>query len=263
MSQPSRFPQRLQPLGKSVCAEAIPNPQIASQSWNTQPLPHWGQVDGFGSDRYRLSMLEHIMKSGVHDEVVLKAMLKVERHRFLDSALRMQAYEDTSLPIGSGQTISKPNVVARMLSLLLHAPIYRQQGFHHRVMEIGTGCGYQAAILSIICKEVYSLERIKELHLRAKSNLRPFRIPNIHLLCRDGVDGFEAGAPFSGIVSAAGAEHLPSIWVDQLSVGGRLVAPVQNSSGRQSLLVIDRLKNGTQESVLEDVQFVPLKSGIE
>ena len=263
MTQRSRFPSRLPPLGGGHTTEAISKPQASDQSWNTQPLAYWGETDGFSSDRYRLSMVQQIMKSGVHDESVLKAMLKVERHRFVDSALRMQAYEDTSLPIGAGQTISKPNVVARMLSLLLQAPIYLQQGVHHRVMEIGTGCGYQAAILSILSKEVYSLERIKELHLKAKSNLRPFRIPNIHLLFRDGADGYESGAPFSGIVSAAGAEQLPPIWVDHLSIGGRLVAPVQNSSGRQSLLVIDRLKNGVQETVLEDVQFVPLKSGIE
>jgi protein-L-isoaspartate(D-aspartate) O-methyltransferase len=134
---------------------------------------------------------------------------------------------------------------------------------HQRVLEIGTGCGYQAAILSLLCKEVYSLERIKELHLKAKRNLRPLRLPNLHLLLRDGAQGYETGSPFSGILSAAGAEHLPRIWIDQLDIGGRLVAPVQNQAGRQSLLVIDRTPSGIKEVIMEDVHFVPLKSGIE
>ena len=263
MNSKSRFPTRLPPLTVGNRIPEVRNQSAHQNSWDTQPLPFWGDNDGFSSDRYRLSMVQLIKKSGVDDEAVLKAMLKVERHRFVDSALRMQAYEDTSLPIGSGQTISKPNVVARMLALLMQAPIRLQQGFHSRVMEIGTGCGYQAAVLSLLCKEIYSLERIKELHLKAKSNLRPFRIPNIHLLFRDGAQGYESGAPFSGMISAAGAEHLPKIWIDQLSIGGRLVAPVQNASGKQNLLVIDRLATGYSETILEDVHFVPLKSGLE
>lgn len=263
MPQRPRFPSRLPPLAGSSPVQPDESTPAHAHAWDMRAIPYMGDSDGFSSERYRLSMIEQIRLSGVEDLRVLQAMLKVERHRFVDSALRVQAYEDTSLPIGAGQTISKPNVVARMLSLLLQAPIYLQKGLHQRVLEIGTGCGYQAAILSLLCKEVYSLERIKELHLKAKSNLRPLRLPNLHLLLRDGAQGYETGSPFSGILSAAGAEHLPRIWIDQLDIGGRLVAPVQNQAGRQSLLVIDRTPSGIKEVIMEDVHFVPLKSGIE
>lgn len=263
MPQRPRFPSRLPPLAGSSPVQPDESTPAHAHAWDIRSIPYMGDSDGFSSERYRLSMIEQIRLSGVEDLRVLQAMLKVERHRFVDSALRVQAYEDTSLPIGAGQTISKPNVVARMLSLLLQAPIYLQKGLHQRVLEIGTGCGYQAAILSLLCKEVYSLERIKELHLKAKSNLRPLRLPNLHLLLRDGAQGYETGSPFSGILSAAGAEHLPRIWIDQLDIGGRLVAPVQNQAGRQSLLVIDRTPSGIKEVIMEDVHFVPLKSGIE
>jgi len=263
MTQRPRFPSRLPPL---TGAPVIQHDELTDSqrvTWDTKPIPYMGDSEGFSSDRYRLSMIEQIMQSGVENAKVLQAMLRVERHRFVDSALRVQAYEDTSLPIGAGQTISKPNVVARMLALLLQAPIYLQKGVHSRVLEIGTGCGYQAAVLSLLCKEVYSVERIKELHLKAKGNLRPLRLPNLHLLLRDGAQGYDVGSPFSGILSAAGAEHLPRIWIDQLAVGGRLVAPVHNHLGRQSLLVIDKTSSGIKETRMEDVQFVPLKSGIE
>lgn len=263
MPQRPRFPSRLPPLAGSSPVQPDESTPAHAHAWDIRSIPYMGDSDGFSSERYRLSMIEQIRLSGVEDLRVLQAMLKVERHRFVDSALRVQAYEDTSLPIGAGQTISKPNVVARMLSLLLQAPIYLQKGLHQRVLEIGTGCGYQAAILSLLCKEVYSLERIKELHLKAKRNLRPLRLPNLHLLLRDGAQGYETGSPFSGILSAAGAEHLPRIWIDQLDIGGRLVAPVQNQAGRQSLLVIDRTPSGIKEVIMEDVHFVPLKSGIE
>jgi protein-L-isoaspartate(D-aspartate) O-methyltransferase len=189
----------------------------------------------------------------------LQAMGDIERHRFVDSALVNQAYEDTSLPIGLGQTISKPNVVARMLELLLEG----QPLPMGRVLEIGTGCGYQAAVLSRLCKEVYSVERLQGLHDKAKANLRHFRIPNLHLLFGDGMLGFPAGAPYAGIVSAAGGEAVPQAWVDQLAVGGRIVAPTSvGGRGGQNLVILEKTAHGVAQTVLEAVQFVPLKSGI-
>ena len=138
-----------------------------------------------------------------------------------------QAYEDTSLPIGLGQTISKPNVVARMMELLRHG----QLGKLGRVLEIGTGCGYQAAVLSHLATEVYSIERLRGLHDKARDNLRPFRLANVHLLFGDGMAGFPKGAPYAAIIAAAGGEALPQPWLEQLAVGGRLVAPHLGAAG--------------------------------
>ena len=195
---------------------------------------------------------------------MLRAMGTVERHRFVDSALVNQAYEDTSLPIGLGQTISKPNVVARMIELLLGAPALAGKPGDKlgRVLEIGTGCGYQAAVLSHVASEVYSIERLRGLHERARSNLRPFRIATLHLLLGDGMLGFVKGAPYAGIVAAAGGEAIPDAWVDQLAVGGRIVAPTHSAAGGQALVVIDKTARGLERRILEAVHFVPLKSGI-
>lgn len=206
----------------------------------------------------RAAMVRKLAGQGITHPAVLQVMGEVERHRFVDSALVNQAYEDTSLPIGLGQTISKPNVVARMLELLL-ADRPLPLG---RVLEIGTGCGYQAAVLARLCTEVYSIERLKGLHDRAKANLRAFRIPNLHLLFGDGMQGFAAGAPYAGILSAAGGEAIPQAWIDQLAVGGRIVAPTVSGQNAQSLVVVDKTPTGVRHTVLEAVQFVPLKSGI-
>ena len=193
-------------------------------------------------------------------------MGQVERHRFVDSALVNQAYEDTSLPIGLGQTISKPNVVARMLELILAGETGEtsktlRAGKLGRVLEIGTGCGYQAALLGQIATEVYSIERLRGLHDKARENLRPFRLPNVHLLFGDGMMGFAKGAPYAAIISAAGGEVIPQTWIDQLAMGGRLVAPLQNASGAQALVVLDKTPQGIRQTLLEAVNFVPLKSG--
>lgn len=201
------------------------------------------------------------LATGIASAEVLAAMRAVERHRFVDSALANQAYEDTSLPIGLGQTISKPSVVARMLELLLAAPGARANGLG-RVLEVGTGCGYQAAVLSKLAREVYSIERLRGLHERARANLRPMRLANVHLLLGDGMLGFPSGAPYAGILAAAGGAAIPAAWCDQLAVGGRLVAPVADASGAQSLLVVDRAAHGFTQTVLEAVHFVPLKSGL-
>lgn len=206
-------------------------------------------------------MVRKIEAQGVRSSLVLQALATVERHRFVDSALVSQAYEDTSLPIGLGQTISKPGVVARMCELLADADI-AQGAKLGRVLEIGTGCGYQAAVLGLLAREVYSIERLRGLHEKARANLRPFRIANVHLLFGDGMIGYAKGAPYAGIIAAAGGESIPDAWCEQLAVGGRLVAPVVVQGGRQALIVVDRTPTGFQRNVLEDVLFVPLKSGI-
>jgi protein-L-isoaspartate(D-aspartate) O-methyltransferase len=204
-------------------------------------------------------MVQRLAAQGIRDQRVLAAVGAVQRHRFVDTALANQAYEDTSLPIGLGQTISKPGVVARMVELLLGAATCGKLG---RVLEIGTGCGYQAAVLSLVAAEVYSVERLRQLHEKARDNLRPFRLPNVHLLFGDGMAGYPRGAPYAGIIAAAGGEAVPQAWCEQLAVGGRIVAPTQTVGGQQALVVIEKTSAGLQQSVLEAVHFVPLKSGI-
>lgn len=218
---------------------------------------------GLDSQKVRQRMVDKLELQGLEDEWVLRAMSSVERHRFVDTALVNQAYEDTSLPIGFGQTISKPNVVARMLALLRGGKNLLINGRIAKVLEIGTGCGYQAALLGQISKEVYSIERIKGLHDKALDNLASLGVPNVHLLLADGMHGHPQAAPFNAIISAAGGETLPQAWIDQLTVGGRLVAPwAQTKGGSQSLLVIDKTPLGVERQILEPVHFVPLKSGI-
>jgi len=216
---------------------------------------------GMDSHAVRESMVKKLAQQGIADPLVLAAMGKVERHRFVDTALVNQAYEDTSLPIGLGQTISKPGVVSRMLELLRQG----HAGRLGRVLEIGTGCGYQAAVLSHLCTEVYSIERLRGLHDKARDNLRHLRLANVHLLFGDGMAGYAKGAPYAGIIAAAGGESLPECWLDQLAVGGRLVAPVAagaKSPGRQALVVVEKTAQGLRHTVMEAVHFVPLKSGI-
>jgi protein-L-isoaspartate(D-aspartate) O-methyltransferase len=228
-------------------------------------LPVAVQSYGLEFDAARARLVNKLAAHGIEDTRVLNAMRSVLRHKFVDSALSNQAYEDTSLPIGWGQTISKPNVVARMIELLFEGKT-EPLG---RVLEIGTGCGYQAAVLSQIAQEVYSIERVAGLYDKARENFRPFRIKNTHLLFGDGMLGFPKGAPYTGIIAAAGGDAIPQAWIDQLAVGGRIVAPVTNSgnsangpSGEQSLVVIDKTVTGLKRTVLELVQFVPLKSGL-
>jgi protein-L-isoaspartate(D-aspartate) O-methyltransferase len=220
-------------------------------------------VQGLGMDSsaVRMNMVRKLEAQGLADPQVLEALRTVERHRFVDTALVNQAYEDTSLPIGLGQTISKPGVVARMLALLRSGQADRMG----RVLEIGTGCGYQAAVLSHLASEVYSIERLRGLHDKARDNLRHLRLANVHLLFGDGREGYAAGAPYAGIIAAAGGEAVPQTWLDQLAMGGRLVAPVAvgaTSAGQQALLVIDKSPQGLRQTVLEAVHFVPLKSGL-
>jgi protein-L-isoaspartate(D-aspartate) O-methyltransferase len=216
---------------------------------------------GLDSQAVRARMVQKIAAQGVSDARVLAALNAVERHRFVDSALVNQAYEDTSLPIGLGQTISKPSVVARMIELLLGARA-AAGGRLGRVLEVGTGCGYQAAVLSQVAGEVYSVERLRGLHDRARENLRAFRLANVHLLFGDGMAGFAQGAPYAGIIAAAGGEAVPAMWTDQLAEGGRIVAPMVMPQRQQALVVIDKVGGRLTQTVLESVHFVPLKSGI-
>lgn len=213
---------------------------------------------GMDSLAVRQSMVRKLQAQDISHPAVLAAMLAVERHRFVDTALAPQAYEDTSLPIGLGQTISKPSVVARMLELLCHGKSEKLG----RVLDIGTGCGYQATVLSHLAREVYSIERLKGLHEKARDNLRAFRLANVHLLFGDGMLGYPQGAPYAGIVAAAGGNDVPQAWIEQLAVGGRLVAPAVTGNGQQHLVVMEKTSQGVTKSVLEPVLFVPLKSGI-
>lgn len=219
---------------------------------------------GMDSSTVRQRMVQKLAGQGLQDPMVLQAMATIERHRFVDTALANQAYEDTSLPIGLGQTISKPGVVARMVELLRNgAP-----GKLGRILEIGTGCGYQAAVLSQIAIEVYSIERLRGLHDKARDNLRHLRLAQLHLLFADGMLGFPKGAPYAGIIAAAGGEAIPQAWIDQLAEGGRLVAPVvvpsptRGGPVAQALIVLDKTPQGIRQTVLEAVHFVPLKSGL-
>ena len=213
------------------------------------------------SGSVRFNMVAKLRQQGIEDPLVLAAMASVERHRFVDSALVNQAYEDTSLPIGQGQTISKPSVVARMSELLRAG----SPGLLGRVLEIGTGCGYQAAVLSHLATEVYTIERLRGLHEKARSNLRHLALPTVHLLLGDGMLGYAKGAPYAAIIAAAGGEALPQAWIDQLAVGGCIIAPVNNRAdggGKQSLVMVRKSVTGISRSVLEAVHFVPLKSGV-
>ena len=217
---------------------------------------------GLDSTGVRTRMVERLRADGVRHEAVLAAMGEVPRHRFVDDALVTQAYEDTSLPIGHGQTISKPSVVARMIELLMGSAHARANGQPARVLEIGTGCGYQAAVLGRLARQVFSVERVKPLHDKARELMAPLRIANVRLVYGDGMLGHPPNAPYDGIIAAAGGETLPDAWVDQLAVGGRIVAPVHDGAQRQVLVVVDRTERGCERSLHEVVQFVPLRSGL-
>ena len=252
---------------KSIAAAAR---AISATGQNDLKKPFQASAsDGFGLDSaVRARMVHRLAEQGVADAQVLAAMRAVERHHFVDTAFANMAYEDTSLPIGFGQTISKPNVVARMLELLRQGQAARPgrgadpAALMGRVLEIGTGCGYQAAVLGQLATEVYSIERLRGLHEKARENLRAFRLANVHLLFGDGMAGYAKGAPYAAIIAAAGGEAIPPAWIEQLAVGGRLVAPMHMAGGGQALVVLDKTPQGVTQTVLEAVHFVPLKSGI-
>ena len=207
------------------------------------------------SDAVRHAMVARLAKQGIADPLVLAAMDSVPRHLFIEPALSSQAYIDASLPIGHHQTISQPYIVAHMIAIM------RNGGQLKRVLEIGTGCGYQAAVLSCVCEQVYSIERIKPLHELAKHNLRALRIANLRLHYGDGMLGLPQAGPFDGIILAAAGLDVPQALLEQLSIGGRLVAPV--GARVQHLQLITRLARMEWRSeTLDDCHFVPLRAGI-
>jgi protein-L-isoaspartate(D-aspartate) O-methyltransferase len=209
---------------------------------------------GMTSQRTRLRMIERLRVQGIVDEAVLNVMNEIPRHIFIEEALASRAYEDFALPLGFGQTISQPYVVARMTELLTAD---KPRG---RVLEIGTGCGYQTAILSKLVTEVYSVERLAPLLALARKNLRELRITNIRLKHADGHIGIPEAAPFDAILVTAAATHVPEALKEQLAVGGKMVVPM--GTREQHLCVIERAAHGYSEARLDAVKFVPMLSGL-
>ena len=207
------------------------------------------------SPRTRGRMVERLRGKGIRDERVLAAIGAVPRHLFVEEALASRAYEDTALPIGFGQTISQPFVVARMIEILLKDREAKS------VLEIGTGCGYQAAVLASLFPQVYSVERIKALLERARANLLGLRLANLRLAHGDGYAGLDKAAPFQSIVVAAAAPRVPEALLQQLSPGGRMILPLKANGGAQRLVLFERSGRGFRESELDPVRFVPMEVG--
>ena len=207
------------------------------------------------SQRTRARLIERLREQGIKDEAVLAAMFEVPRHLFVDEALASRAYDDVSLPINYNQTISQPYIVARMIEVL-RAGHDRPLG---RVLEIGTGCGYQAAVLAQVAREVYTVERIKPLYERARKQLNDLKIRNVSVRYADGTAGLPESAPFDGIIMAAAAPALSAALREQLAVGGRMVLPV--GTQEQWLYLVERDASGFRETRLEPVKFVPLLMG--
>jgi len=216
-------------------------------------------VNGIGmtSQRTRARLIDRLREQGIKDETVLAAMFEVPRHLFVDEALASRAYDDVSLPINYNQTISQPYIVARMIEVLRGPELLnRPLG---RVLEIGTGCGYQAAVLAQVAREVYTVERIKPLYERAKKQLSDLKIRNVSVRYADGSVGLPESAPFDGIIMAAAASTLSAVLREQLAVGGRMVLPV--GTQEQWLYLVERDARGFRETQLEPVKFVPLLMG--
>ena len=209
---------------------------------------------GMTSQRTRARMVERLRSQGIRDERVLGAMASVPRHLFVEEALASRAYEDSALPIGFAQTISRPYVVARMIELII------QKNASGKVLEVGTGCGYQAAVLAQIFPEVYSIERIKALLERARVNLLGLRLMNLRLAHGDGYAGLEKAAPFQSVIVAAAARQVPEALLRQLAPGGRMILPLHEESG-QRLVLYERSGRGFLESELDPVRFVPMEMG--
>ncbi len=210
---------------------------------------------GMTSARTRERLIQRLQEQGIADQRVLDRIRNVPRHLFMDEALSSRAYEDTALPIGFGQTISQPYIVARMTEALLEA------GPLKKVLEIGTGCGYQSAVLSPLVEEIYTIERIESLVGRARRTLRELKIRNVKFRHDDGRVGWPARAPYDAILLTAAPLQVPEGLFDQLGVGGRLIAPV-GPDGRQELLLFIKGEAGVQRQSLGAVSFVPLLSGM-
>ena len=268
--RPRRFPAQLASV--QAGAARAPAPGTAREPLRPQRLLHQAAQDaarlaapGGAQDKAPLRdrMVARLRAEGIRSASLLAAFAAVPRHLFIDTALGVQAYEDTSLPIGLGQTISKPSVVARQLQWLFDGESASARGHLGRVLEIGTGCGYQTALLARLATTVISVERLQPLHQVARRNLDAVGVPGVRLVHGDGRHGHPPNAPYDSIVAAAGGEAIPEAWLMQLAPGGRLVAPtaLPGLSG-QALVIVDRTPDGFVRQVGESVTFVPLKSGI-
>lgn len=269
----SRSPRAID--DRNAARRAVATPQTATRNVARHgerdamaPMPARAAAQPITSERsrdtpmispaVRRAMVERVARQGVTDKKVLAAMEAVPRHLFMEPALASQAYIDASLPIGYHQTISQPYIVARMIEVLR---ANGKDGRLDRVLEIGTGCGYQAAVLAQVAGDVYSIERIKPLHELARANLRPMRLANVRLHYGDGMLGLPQVAPFDGIILAAAGLEVPPTLLEQLAIGGRLVAPV---GGRHQVLqLVERIaQSDWRTTTLEDCHFVPLRTGI-
>jgi protein-L-isoaspartate(D-aspartate) O-methyltransferase len=210
---------------------------------------------GMTSARTRDRLVQRLREQGIHDLRVLERIRSVPRHIFVDEALASRAYEDTALPIGWGQTISQPYIVARMTQALIAG------GLPDNVLEVGFGCGYQTSVLAPFAQKIFAIERVEPLVERAKERLKALEIRNVKLKHGDGMKGWPTQAPFDGIIVAAAPLTLPEALVKQLALGGRLVVPV-GPDGQQQLLRITRRENGIHKEMLGPVAFVPLLAGV-
>ena len=210
---------------------------------------------GMTSQRTRDRMVTRLREQGIENDAVLSTMANVPRHLFVDEAMATRAYEDASLPIGEGQTISQPIIVARMTEILLSAPQMQH------VLEVGTGSGYQAAVLSRLVDTVYSVERIRNLLLKSRERFRSLGYTNIMTRHSDGSWGWPGQGPYDGIIVTAAPTAIPEPLLEQLTIGGLLVCPVGKQSGGQTLTVVRRLEDGYHTELLDAVKFVPFLSG--
>jgi protein-L-isoaspartate(D-aspartate) O-methyltransferase len=211
---------------------------------------------GMTSQRTRDRLIQRLKEEGINNPAVLEVIRNTPRHLFVDEALASRAYDDTSLPIGHGQTISQPYVVARMTEALL------RDGPLHKVLEIGTGSGYQAAVLAHVAKEVFTVERLAVLINAARRRFQDLRLRNIRVKHADGMIGWPEQAPFDGILATAAPEGVPPALLSQLAVGGRLVIPVGDVNA-QTLVLITRTAEGYRDEVLDEVSFVPMRAGTQ
>ena len=211
---------------------------------------------GMTSQRTRDRMIDRLKEEGITDLLVLEVIRNTPRHLFVDEALASRAYDDTALPIGQGQTISQPYVVARMTEVLL------RDGPLNKVLEIGTGSGYQAAILAQVASEVYTVERIAVFIAAARRRFQELRLRNVRIKHADGMIGWPEHAPFDGILATAAPEGVPQALLAQLAVGGRLVIPVGDANA-QTLVLITRTPDGYRDEVLDEVSFVPMRAGTQ
>ena len=257
---PASAPRSGAAAGPTGAAKDARGAQPAGTSSGPKPAAPMASGIGLASDRARQRMVESLRSMGIRDAGVLEAMERVPRHLFIEAGLASRAYEDVALPIGHGQTISRPSTVARMIETVAAsiAPAARRQA---KVLEVGTGCGYQAAVLAAIFGEVVSIERVRGLAEAARAHLRPLRLGNLRLVFGDGRLGAPTAAPFDAIIVAAAGAEIADELLMQMRVPSRLLAPIEKE-GRQSLHLVERVGiESWHLTVLDAVRFVPLRAG--